>query len=83
MIQIENKYGNNYGNIYGEIKTSIPKIKVIGIGGGGNNAVRQMVEDKVKDVEFYFINTELAMLNKTKMENVLQIGKETTKGLGA
>ena len=83
MIQIENKYGNNYGNIYGEIKTSIPKIKVIGIGGGGNNAVRQMVEDQVKDVEFYFINTELAMLNKTKMENVLQIGKETTKGLGA
>ena len=83
MIQIENKYGNNYGNIYGEIRTSIPKIKVIGIGGGGNNAVRQMVEDKVKDVEFYFINTELAMLNKTKMENVLQIGKETTKGLGA
>lgn len=83
MIQIENKYGNNYGNIYGEIKTSIPKIKVIGIGGGGNNAVRQMVEDKVKDVDFYFINTELAMLNKTKMENVLQIGKETTKGLGA
>ena len=83
MIQIESKYGNNYGNIYGEIKTSIPKIKVIGIGGGGNNAVRQMVEDKVKDVEFYFINTELAMLNKTKMENILQIGKETTKGLGA
>lgn len=83
MIQIENKYGNNYGNIYGEIKTSIPKIKVIGIGGGGNNAVRQMVKDKVKDVDFYFINTELAMLNKTKMENVLQIGKETTKGLGA
>lgn len=83
MIQIENKKGKNYGNIYGEIKTAIPKIKVIGIGGGGNNAVRQMVEDKVKDVEFYFINTELAMLNKTKMENVLQIGKETTKGLGA
>ena len=83
MIQIENKNQNNYGNIYGEIKTAIPKIKVIGIGGGGNNTVRQMVEDKVKDVEFYFINTELAMLNKTKMEHVLQIGKETTKGLGA
>ena len=83
MIQIESKHGNNYGNIYGEIKTSIPKIKVIGIGGGGNNAVRQMVEDKIKDVEFCFINTELAMLNKTKMENVLQIGRETTKGLGA
>ena len=83
MIQIENKYGNNYGNIYGETKTTIPKLKVIGIGGGGNNAVRQMVEDKIKDVEFYFFNTELAMLNKTKMDNVLQIGKETTKGLGA
>ena len=83
MIQIESKHGNNYGNIYGEIKTSIPKIKVIGIGGGGNNAVRQMGEDKIKDVEFCFINTELAMLNKTKMKNVLQIGRETTKGLGA
>ena len=83
MIQIENKSGNNYGKIYGETKTAIPKIKVIGIGGGGNNAVRQMVEDKIKDVDFYFFNTELAMLNKTKMDNVLQIGKETTKGLGA
>ena len=62
MIQIENKHSNNYGYIYKENKISIPKIKVIGIGGGGNNAVRQMVEDKVKDVEFYFINTELAML---------------------
>lgn len=83
MIQIENRNGNISGNIYRETKMSIPKIKVIGIGGGGNNAVRQMIEDKIKDVEFYFINTELAMLNKTKMENVLQIGKETTKGLGA
>lgn len=83
MIQIENKDGNNFGKIYGDTKTAIPKIKAIGIGGGGNNAVRQMIEDNVKDVEFYFINTELAMLNKTRMDNVLQIGKETTKGLGA
>lgn len=83
MIQIESKNGNNIGKIYGEQKNITPKIKVIGIGGGGNNAVRQMIADNVKDVEFYFINTELAMLNKTKMDNVLQIGKETTKGLGA
>lgn len=83
MIQLENKYGNSYGNIYKEPKMVTPKIKVIGIGGGGNNAVRQMVNDQVKDVEFYFFNTELAMLNKTKMQNVLQIGQETTKGLGA
>lgn len=61
----------------------IPKLKVLGIGGGGNNAVKQMIEDKVKNVEFYFLNTEMGCLNKVNSNKILQIGKETTKGLGA
>ena len=61
----------------------IPRIKVIGVGGGGNNAVKQMIEDNLKNVEFYYLNTEMGVLNKTNAKNVLQIGKQTTKGLGA
>jgi cell division protein FtsZ len=53
------------------------------LAGGGNNAVRQMIENKVKNVEFYFLNTEKGILNRANTINVLQIGKETTKGLGA
>ena len=61
----------------------IPRIKVIGVGGGGNNAVTQMIKDNVKNVEFYYLNTETGVLNKIRAKNVLQIGKETTRGLGA
>lgn len=61
----------------------IPRIKVIGVGGGGNNAVKQMIEDNLKNVEFYYLNTEMGVLNKINAKNVLQIGKQTTKGLGA
>lgn len=63
------------------IKT--PKIKVIGVGGAGNNAVNRMIEDNVKGVTFYLLNTETATLKRSKTRNTLQIGIETTKGLGA
>ena len=59
------------------------KIKVIGIGGGGNNAVNRIVTDNVKDIETYIINTETKILKRANTKNILQIGKETTKGLGA
>ncbi len=59
------------------------KIKVIGIGGAGNNAINRMLEDNVKGVSFYMINTETATLKRAKTSNTLQIGVETTKGLGA
>ena len=45
-------------------KRQIPRIKVIGVGGGGNNAVKQMIEDNLKNVEFYYLNTEMGVLNK-------------------
>ncbi len=42
----------------------IPRIKVIGVGGGGNNAVKQMIEDNLKNVEFYYLNTEMGVLEE-------------------
>lgn len=59
------------------------KIKVLGVGGGGNNAVLHIINKQVKNIENYLINTEMGILNKINYRNVLQIGKETTKGLGA
>ena len=59
------------------------KIKVIGVGGAGNNAVARMIEDEVQYVSFYMINTETATLKRAKTNNVLQIGVQTTRGLGA
>lgn len=59
------------------------KIKVIGVGGAGNNAINRMIEDNVKGVSFYMLNTETGTLKRSKTINTLQIGKQTTKGLGA
>ncbi len=61
----------------------IAKIKVVGIGGAGNNAVNRMIESGVKGVEFIAINTDLQVLNSSKAETKLQIGKKITNGLGA
>ena len=60
-----------------------PKIKVIGVGGAGNNAVNRMIEDHVKGVTFYMLNTETGTLKRAKTNNTLQIGIQTTRGLGA
>lgn len=59
------------------------KIKVIGVGGAGNNAVVRMIQDGVQGVSFYMINTETATLKRIRTNNTLQIGVQTTKGLGA
>ena len=60
-----------------------PVIKVIGVGGGGGNAVNRMIENDVKGVEFVAINTDAQVLRLAKAETRLQIGKQLTKGLGA
>lgn len=62
---------------------AIAKIKVIGVGGGGNNAVNRMIESGVKGVEFIVANTDLQVLNSSKAEIKLQIGESITNGLGA
>ena len=61
----------------------LAKIKVIGIGGGGGNAVNRMIESGVKGVEFIVANTDLQVLNNSKAEVKIQIGANLTDGLGA
>jgi len=58
-------------------------IKVVGIGGGGGNAVGQMVESSIEGVEFICINTDSQALRNFTGKSVLQIGSSVTKGLGA
>jgi cell division protein FtsZ len=59
------------------------KIKVIGVGGAGGNAVNTMIENGLQGIEFVVINTDTKDLKKSKAEVRLQIGKEATRGLGA
>lgn len=61
----------------------VAKIKVVGVGGGGNNAVNRMVEEGVQGVEFYVANTDVQVLHRSPVENKITLGKELTKGLGA
>ncbi|WP_249869865.1 cell division protein FtsZ [Oceanobacillus saliphilus] len=58
-------------------------IKVIGVGGGGNNAVNRMIEHGVEGVEFIAVNTDAQALNLSKAEAKIQIGGKLTRGLGA
>lgn len=60
-----------------------PSIKVIGVGGGGGNAVNRMIENEVQGVEFVAINTDAQVLRLSKADTRLQIGKLLTRGLGA
>jgi cell division protein FtsZ len=61
----------------------VARIKVIGVGGGGNNAVNRMIEGGVQGVEFIAVNTDAQALNLSKAEIKMQIGAQLTKGLGA
>ncbi len=58
-------------------------IKVIGVGGGGGNAVNRMIKEGLSNVEFYLMNTDLQVLNCSNANNKIQLGKALTNGLGA
>jgi cell division protein FtsZ len=60
-----------------------PKIIVVGVGGGGSNAVNRMIESDVQGVEFIVVNTDAQALNLSNATRKLQIGAELTRGLGA
>jgi cell division protein FtsZ len=59
------------------------RIKVIGVGGGGGNAVNRMIEEGIKGVEFIVANTDLQALNASKAPMKIQLGGRSTRGLGA
>ncbi|WP_265455373.1 cell division protein FtsZ [Enterococcus sp. HY326] len=58
-------------------------IKVIGVGGGGGNAVNRMIDENVKGVEFIVANTDVQALKNSKAETLIQLGPKFTRGLGA
>lgn len=63
--------------------SSIARIKVIGIGGGGCNAVNRMIASEVSGIEFWAINTDAQALQSSASQNGLQVGQKLTRGLGA
>ncbi len=66
-----------------EEQANVVSIKVVGVGGGGGNAINRMVDAGVKGVEFVAINTDKAALLKSKANQKIQIGDKTTAGMGA
>ena len=66
-----------------ENQAGMATIKVVGVGGAGNNGVNRMVENGLKSVEFISINTDRQQLNVSKANKKIQIGEKLTRGLGA
>ncbi|MBQ6908114.1 MAG: cell division protein FtsZ, partial [Clostridia bacterium] len=62
---------------------SLANIKVVGVGGGGNNAVNRMIEAGLRSVDFISINTDGQALKRANSNTKIQIGEKITKGLGA
>jgi cell division protein FtsZ len=62
---------------------NLAKIKVVGVGGGGNNAVNRMIDADVKGIDFIAVNTDKQALLNSKSDNKIQIGEKLTNGLGA
>ncbi len=66
-----------------DFSSNIACIKVIGVGGGGGNAINRMIEAGVRNVEFIAVNTDAQALMSNRAEHKLQIGEKSTRGLGA
>lgn len=64
-------------------KKRVPVIKVVGVGGAGNNAINRMVEIGIRDVTFIAVNTDVQVLEENKADIKIQIGEKRTRGLGA
>ena len=75
--------GGNYVLEFDVDIEQFAQIKVIGVGGGGNNAVNRMIESQLKGVQFIAVNTDKQALFTSKAEYRIQIGEKLTKGLGA
>lgn len=77
IVQLE-----NMAEIKPDIET-FARIKVVGVGGSGGNAISRMIDSKIKGVEFVAINTDAQALHHSKANEKVHIGKNLTKGLGA
>ena len=66
-----------------EMFSTKPVLKVIGVGGGGGNAVNRMIDADIQDVEYIAVNTDCQVLSLSKAEIRIQSGRQITKGLGA
>ncbi|MBI4461874.1 MAG: cell division protein FtsZ [Acidobacteria bacterium] len=75
--------GSNGRTAYGEKVRNAASIKVIGVGGGGSNAINRMIEARLQGVEFLAANTDLQALKLSKAKLRLQLGAKLTKGLGS
>ncbi len=65
------------------VSSNVVVMKVVGVGGGGNNAVNRMIDCGLKDIEFIAVNTDKQVLINSKAITKIQIGEKITKGLGA
>jgi len=68
---------------FDESHTATAKMKVVGVGGAGGNAINRMIEAKLSGVEFLTINTDLQALEMCRADSRIQVGRALTKGLGA
>ena len=80
---MEKNNNNGITITFDEPRVTGAKIKVIGVGGGGGNAVDRMIEAGIQGVEFIVANTDLQALNTSKAPMKIQLGSELTRGLGA
>src|SRR6185295_19027647 len=83
MITFDEKSGESKLNVTMEDDQLTAKIKVIGVGGGGGNAVNRMIQAGIKGVEFMVANTDVQAIRNSLAPAKLQIGAKLTKGLGA
>jgi cell division protein FtsZ len=68
---------------FAEPNRQVASIRVVGVGGGGGNAINRMIQDNMKGVEFLALNTDIQALDQNKAPYRIQLGKNLTKGLGA
>ncbi|MGN0031691.1 MAG: cell division protein FtsZ [Candidatus Gastranaerophilaceae bacterium] len=80
---MENIVSSGYTDNSSRSNINPTKIKVVGVGGGGGNAVNRMIKAKLAGVEFWLMNTDLQVLTYSNVQNKLQLGVSTTKGLGS
>src|ERR1041385_1199417 len=83
MITFDEKSGDGKLAVTFDEDQLTAKIKVIGVGGGGGNAVNRMIQAGIKGIEFLVANTDVQAMRASLAPTKLQIGGKLTKGLGA